>query len=130
MPHQKAAPEPLKYEVTLATGQQQAQVAAWGWSRGGDGWITRGPCPRCHHTVTKSLGYVTALLPRAFGLPGERLMAESSATPSGKVLLMPSLPKKVKLFCNCDVEHAPGKQGCGFWVQDIPGPSGGAHADE
>ncbi len=130
MPRKKAAPGPTPYEVTLATDHQRAQIAAWGWSREGDGWVTQGQCPRCHHTVTKSLGYVTTRLPSSFGLPGERLMAESSATPSGKVLLMPGPPRKVKVFCNCDTEHAPGKQGCGFWAQDIPGPSGGTYADE
>ena len=120
MPRKKAAP--INYEVTLASGPQQAEVAAWGWSQEGDVWVTQGKCPRCQHTVTKSLGYVTALLPSRFDLPGEQLVAESYATASGKVLLMPKPPRKVKVFCNCNVEHASGKKGCGFWAQDIPGP--------
>lgn len=112
---------PIDYEDIRATNAQWAEVASWGWEPEGNGWVKRGPCPRCGDKITKTLERVSFVLPASFNLAPD-MVAESYAGASGKAALFPTVPHTVKVFCNCSTIHQDGHNGCGFYVFDVPGP--------
>ena len=107
----------VPYALEEGDSRQAAEVQAWGWKLDGDDWVKTGLCPRCLHPISKRL-VMTSYLVRPVGIE------EEPGTPAHRPSRPPVPPGTVMVFCDCNVQHADGKSGCGFYVKGVAGPGG------